>query len=108
MPSSPRHEPPVNPESAARVARLQAGMATEDLDALLLTEPTNVRYVTGGYAADVLWSSPTRILAAIVPRDGDPAHFVEFDLLSRVLHRVVTADEADLEPGQCSQEFRHV
>ena len=42
------------------------------------------------------------------PRDGDPVHFVEFDLLSRVLHRVVTADEAYLEPGQCSQEFRHV
>ena len=63
-------------ESARRVARLQAAMAADGLDALLLTEPANVRYVTGGYAADVLWSSPTRILAAVVPRDGEPVLLV--------------------------------
>jgi Xaa-Pro aminopeptidase len=66
----------MNGESAARVARLQAAMADDGLDALLLTDAANVRYVTGGYAADVLWSSPTRILAAVVPRDGDPALLV--------------------------------
>lgn len=66
----------MNPESAARVARLQAAMAADGLDALLLTDSANVRYVTGGYAADVLWSSPTRILAAILPRDGEPALLV--------------------------------
>jgi Xaa-Pro aminopeptidase len=69
-------------ESAGRVARLQAAMAADGLDALLLTHPDNVRYVTGGYAADVLWSSPTRILAAIVPRDGDPALLVP-DFIAR-------------------------
>lgn len=63
----------MNPESAGRVARLQAAMHHDGLDALLLSEAANVRYVTGGYAADVLWSSPTRVLAAVVPVDGDPA-----------------------------------
>lgn len=62
----------MNPESAARVTRLQRAAADASLDALLLTDATNVRYVTGGYAADVLWSSPTRIVAAVIPRDGDP------------------------------------
>lgn len=57
-------------------------MAADGLDALLLSEPASVRYVTGGYAADVLWSSPTRILAAIVPRDGDPALLVP-DFIAR-------------------------
>jgi len=62
----------VNPESARRIARLQAATRAARLDALLLTDAANVRYATGGYAADVLWSSPTRILAAVIPRDGDP------------------------------------
>jgi len=62
----------VNPESALRVRRLQAAARAAELDALLLTDAANVRYVTGGYAADVLWSSPTRIVAAVIPRDGDP------------------------------------
>lgn len=62
----------MNPESALRVRRLQAAARAAELDALLLTDAANVRYVTGGYAADVLWSSPTRIVAAVIPRDGDP------------------------------------
>lgn len=66
----------MNAESASRLARLQAAMAEDGLDALLLTDAATVRYVTGGYAADVLWSSPTRILAAVVPRDGDPSLLV--------------------------------
>jgi Xaa-Pro aminopeptidase len=62
----------VNPESALRVGRLQAAARAAGLDALLLTDAPNVRYATGGYAADVLWSSPTRIVAAVIPRDRDP------------------------------------
>jgi len=62
----------VNPESAARIGRLQQAAAEAGLDALLLTDAANVRYATGGHAADVLWSSPTRIVAAVIPRDGDP------------------------------------
>ena len=58
-------------ERSRRVARVQAELRRRDLAAAVLTERANFEYVTG-YWVPPLWSSFTRVLAAIVPADGDP------------------------------------
>jgi Xaa-Pro aminopeptidase len=57
-------------EYETRVARLQEIMRRHELDALLLTTPPNVRYVTG--FATQFWESPTRPWFVVVPADGKP------------------------------------
>lgn len=53
-----------------RVARIQARMATADLDALLLTTEPEIRYVTGFLTR--FWESPSRPWFVIVPASGEP------------------------------------
>jgi Xaa-Pro aminopeptidase len=57
-------------EFETRVARAQAIMRRHELDALLLTTPPNIRYVTG--FATQFWESPTRPWFVVVPGEGKP------------------------------------
>ena len=57
-------------EYRARIARLQAGMAAQGLEALLLTTPADVFYTTGFLTR--FWESPARPWFMVVPRKGDP------------------------------------
>ena len=57
-------------EFETRLARAQALMQAERLDAVLITAPPNVRYFSG---LDMhFWESPTRPWFLIVPREGEP------------------------------------
>jgi len=57
-------------EFSDRVRRLQSGMATTGIDALLLTTPPDVYYVTGFLTR--FWESPARPWFVVVPLKGDP------------------------------------
>ena len=57
-------------EFRARVARLQAAMQAAGEDALLLTTPADVFYVTGFLTR--FWESPARPWFVVVPASGDP------------------------------------
>jgi Xaa-Pro aminopeptidase len=57
-------------EYGRRCAALQAGMAARGLDALLLTSPADVFYVTGFLTR--FWESPARPWFVIVPAKGAP------------------------------------
>ncbi|APO87166.1 Xaa-Pro peptidase family protein [Marivivens sp. JLT3646] len=57
-------------EYRARVERLQARMAAAGQDALLLTSPADVFYVTGFLTR--FWESPARPWFIVVPAQGDP------------------------------------
>lgn len=53
-----------------RVARLHAEMAQAEIDALLLTTPADIFYVTGFLTR--FWESPARPWFVLVPASGDP------------------------------------
>ncbi len=55
-------------EYEARAERARARMTRDDLDALVVTSPHNVRYFSG--FASQFWESPTRPWFVIVPRGG--------------------------------------
>ena len=55
-------------EFEARLARAQAAMTRDELDALVVTSPPNVRYFSG--FATQFWESPTRPWFVVVPREG--------------------------------------
>lgn len=57
-------------EFRQRLRRLQAEMAAQDLDALLLTTAADVFYVTGFLTR--FWESPARPWFIVVPAQGDP------------------------------------
>ena len=57
-------------EYRRRVTALQAGMADAGLDALLLTAPADVFYVTGFLTR--FWESPARPWFVVVPATGSP------------------------------------
>ncbi len=57
-------------EFARRRAALQAGMADRGQDALLLTSPADVFYVTGFLTR--FWESPARPWFVVLPRTGGP------------------------------------
>ncbi|NVJ96183.1 MAG: aminopeptidase P family N-terminal domain-containing protein, partial [Marivivens sp.] len=57
-------------EYRARVERLQARIAAAGQDALLLTSPADVFYVTGFLTR--FWESPARPWFIVVPAQGDP------------------------------------
>lgn len=67
-----------------RVARLQAGMSVAGIDALFLTSPADVFYVTGFLTR--FWESPARPWFVIVPAAGEPVAVIPSigaDLMSR-------------------------
>jgi len=55
-------------EFETRLTRAQAAMTRNELDALVVTTPHNVRYFSG--FATQFWESPTRPWFLIVPREG--------------------------------------
>ena len=55
-------------EFEARLARAQAAMTADELDALVVTTAPNVRYFTGFNTQ--FWESPTRPWFVVVPREG--------------------------------------
>jgi len=55
-------------EFEARLARAQAAMTEDELDALVVTTAPNVRYFTGFNTQ--FWESPTRPWFVVVPRQG--------------------------------------
>lgn len=55
-------------EFEARLARAQAAMTGDELDALVVTTAPNVRYFTGFNTQ--FWESPTRPWFIVVPREG--------------------------------------
>lgn len=55
-------------EYEARLARAQAAMSADELDALVVTTAPNVRYFTGFDTQ--FWESPTRPWFVVVPREG--------------------------------------
>lgn len=57
-------------EYRGRVARLQGQMAGDGLDAILLTTPADIFYVTGFLTR--FWESPARPWFVVVPAGGDP------------------------------------
>ncbi|MFT6073506.1 MAG: Xaa-Pro aminopeptidase [Yoonia sp.] len=57
-------------EYCGRVARLQTAMQAEAIDALLLTTPADIFYVTGFLTR--FWESPARPWFVLVPVDGEP------------------------------------
>ncbi len=61
-------------EYERRLARAQALMAADDLDAVVVTTPHNVRYFTG--FASQFWESPTRPWFVVLPREGEPVAVV--------------------------------
>jgi len=66
---SPKPPPIAVDERRQRIARAQTLMAERGLDAVLLPAGTSLRYFTG-----VAWSLSERLLAAVLPREGDPVY----------------------------------
>ncbi|MCD1625344.1 Xaa-Pro peptidase family protein [Seohaeicola saemankumensis] len=84
-------------EYRARIARLQAAMAKQGLDALLLTSPADVFYTTGFLTR--FWESPARPWFVVVPIAGDPVAVIPSigaDLMGRTwLRDIRTWDAPD-------------
>jgi Xaa-Pro aminopeptidase len=57
-------------EYLRRCCALQAGMAAQNVEALLLTAPADVAYVSGFLTR--FWESPARPWFVIIPASGDP------------------------------------
>ena len=57
-------------EFEARLKTIQKDMIVEEIDALLLTQEHDIRYVTGFMTP--FWQSPTRPWFVVVPQDGMP------------------------------------
>ncbi|MEC9102193.1 MAG: aminopeptidase P family N-terminal domain-containing protein, partial [Pseudomonadota bacterium] len=71
-------------EYRGRVARVQAAMAAAGAEALLLTMPEDIFYITGFLTR--FWESPARPWFVIVPAKGDPVAVIPaigVDLMSR-------------------------
>ncbi|QUT07352.1 aminopeptidase P family protein [Sphingobium phenoxybenzoativorans] len=56
--------------SAETIARLRAMMAREDIDAVILSHPHDVRYATGYHSVLERWTQQEPLCGAIVPRDA--------------------------------------
>ena len=57
-------------EFELRVARAQSVMHKQELDAIFVTSPENIRYFSGFDSQ--FWESPTRPWFVVVPGKGDP------------------------------------
>lgn len=84
-------------EYRARIVRLQAGMAEQGINALLLTSPADVFYTTGFLTR--FWESPARPWFVVVPNAGDPVAVIPSigaDLMARTwLRDIRTWDAPD-------------
>jgi len=84
-------------EYRARTVRLQAGMAEQGIDALLLTSPADIFYATGFLTR--FWESPARPWFVVVPHAGDPVAVIPSigaDLMGRTwLRDIRTWDAPD-------------
>lgn len=84
-------------EFRARIAALQAGLADQSLDALLLTAPADIFYTTGFLTR--FWESPARPWFVVVPIASDPVAVIPSigaDLMGRTwLHDILTWDAPD-------------
>lgn len=84
-------------EYRLRIAHLQAGMAEEGLDALLLSMPADVFYTTGFLTR--FWESPARPWFVVIPQAGDPVAVIPSigaDLMGRTwLQDIRTWDAPD-------------
>ena len=84
-------------EFRARIAALQAGLADQSLDALLLTAPADIFYTTGFLTR--FWESPARPWFVVVPIASDPVAVIPSigaDLMGRTwLHDIRTWDAPD-------------
>lgn len=84
-------------EYRVRIATLQAGMAEQGLDALLLTTPADIFYTTGFLTR--FWESPARPWFVVVPNTGDPVAVIPSigaDLMGRTwLHDIRIWDAPD-------------
>ena len=80
-----------------RVASLQDGMAAQGLDALLLTTPADIFYVTGFLTR--FWASPARPWFVVVRLTGDPVAVIPSigaELMGQTwLHDIRTWDAPD-------------
>lgn len=83
--------PPPDPAQlrAGRLARLQAQIQLDGLDAALLFHESNIRYATGVTAMPV-WSMTTFVRCALVPAEGEPILFEHPNSIHR--SRLVTPD----------------
>src|SRR6056297_1821453 len=82
-------------EYRLRIARLQAGMTAQGLDALLLTTPADLFYVTGFLTR--FWESPARPWFVVVPQAGDPVAVIPSigaDLMGRTWVRDIRTWDA--------------
>ncbi|QDT69829.1 putative peptidase [Planctomycetes bacterium MalM25] len=66
---TPKPPPITVEERRERIARAQRLMVEEGLDAILLPAGTSLRYFTG-----VRWGLSERLLAAVLPREGEPVY----------------------------------
>ena len=57
-----------------RLAKLQAAMRQRGVGAVLLTNPVNIRYATG-ISVMPIWTAINFARYALVPVEGEPAHF---------------------------------
>lgn len=84
-------------EYRARIAALQACMAEQGLDALLLTLPADIFYTTGFLTR--FWESPARPWFVVVAAAGEPVAVIPAigaDLMGRTwLHEIRTWDAPD-------------
>jgi len=82
-------------EYRRRVSALQAGMAGDGLDALLLTTPADVFYVSGFLTR--FWESPARPWFVVVPAKGQPVAVIPSigaDLMGRTWLRDIRTWDA--------------
>jgi len=82
-------------EYRARIARLQAGMAEQGLDALLLTSPADIFYTTGFLTR--FWESPARPWFVVIPHAGEPVAVIPSigaDLMGRTWVRDIRTWDA--------------
>jgi len=75
-----------------RMARLQAAMRAQGVEACLLFNEPNVRYATGASAMPI-WSNTTFVRCALVPAEGRAIHF-EHPNSMHLFHGI----EADVRP----------
>jgi Xaa-Pro aminopeptidase len=97
----------------ARVERLAAGLASRQVDALLITDLTNVRYLTGYTGSNgVVVASPSgsvfltdfRYLARVAPL----REFIDVQQANQDLIRFVSTRWAELAPGAARIGFESV
>jgi Xaa-Pro aminopeptidase len=86
---------------SGRLARLQAQMRFDGLDALLCFHESNIRYATGATAMPV-WSMTTFVRCVLVPAQGEPILFEHPNSIHR--SRLVTPDVRPMEAWEFADD----